>query len=91
MSFYEYQVELEATGELRGFDTWEEAKQYVVAKVYGEFQPFAITCVKYLNSGELRTLWEIEWTDPSMRCNQKDRQYFRKIDAKCLYEIFRMA
>ena len=88
MSFYEYQVELELSGELRGFDTWEEAKAYVLDRVYGNFQPFAITYIKYLNNGNAKTLWEIEWTDPSMRCTREDKRYFREINATCLFGIF---
>lgn len=89
--FYEYQVELEDTGEIEYFDTWEECREWVVANLYRRFHPFCIRCEKYLANGGVKTVWEVEWTEPKMKATKEDQQMFREIGASCLKGIFRMA
>lgn len=90
MVFLEYLVELEGTGEVKGFDTWGEARAWLLQRVWTDFHPFAVSCVKYGPKGEMKTLWEVEWTDPSMRALPEDRRMFREMKAHCLNSLFRL-
>lgn len=89
--FYEYLVEIEDSGELKGFDEWVDARRFVLKKVWHAFHPFAVSFIRYSPDGSVETIWELEWTEPSMKVRSEDLQYFKQINAMCLRSLFKWA
>ena len=87
--FLEFIVEYEDNGELHGYETWAEARAALLAQLRQRFRPFAITCVKYRANGGHRTLWDIEWTDPTLRARREDRRLLREIGAECALDLLK--
>ena len=90
-AFTEYIVFLDDTGEMKGFDEWPDARRYIRENCWDRFHPFRVECVKYFKNGNVRTLWDVEWTDPAMAATREDRKFFRRIGAGCLLQVFKWA
>lgn len=87
-AFLEYQVRFEGC-EMRGYDTWPEARKDLLDVLYVRFRPFTITCVKYLANGQVKDLWKMKWVDPSLCATREDKRYLRRIGADCAIDLFK--